>query len=116
MKFRVEEANERPIAVFEDEPPPGSWLLASFLEEARTGVQDFLGDLERVRSGKTTHTGYTGNGVDVEFYSDRAVIEELWPAAGEDAEPERIEITLDQAQQLLLDWQIALEQWRLGRA
>jgi hypothetical protein len=115
MKFRVEEANERPIAVFEDEPPPGSWLLATFLEEARTGVQDFLDDLERVRNGKTTHAGYTGNGVDVEFYSDRAVIEELWPAEGEDAEPERIEITLDQAQQLLLDWQIALEQWRLGR-
>jgi hypothetical protein len=116
MKFRVEEANERPIAVFEDEPPPGSWLLAFFLEEARTGVQDFLDDLERVRSGKTTHAGYRGNGVDVEFYSDRAVIEELWPAEGEDAKPERIEIPLDQARQLLLDWRIVLEQWRQQRS
>jgi hypothetical protein len=100
------------MAVFDDEPPPRSWLLSAFLEEARTDVRRYLDELERAQKGESECTGYTGDDVDVEFYADRAVIEELWPTAGEDAEPERIEIPLDQAQQLLLDWQIALEQWR----
>lgn len=56
-------------------------------------------------------SGFTGDAVDVEFYSDRAVIKELWPANEEDGEPERVEPPLDQARQLLLDWQAALEQW-----
>jgi hypothetical protein len=112
MKFRVEEVNGRPLAVFEDEKPPRSWLLTSFLEEARVAVEDFLSKIESVQSGKLDSAGCTGDGVEVEFYSDRAVIEELYPAAGEDAEPERIEIPLEQARQILLDWQVALEQWR----
>jgi len=116
MKFHVEEANERPIAVFDDEQPPRNWLLSSFLEEARTGVQDFLEEIERAQSGESERTGYTCDSVDVEFYSDRAVIKELWLTTGEDAEPERIEITLDQARQLLLDWQVALEQWQPKRS
>ena len=101
-----------PVAVFEDEQSPRNWLLSSFLEEARTGMRDLLDEMERVQSGNSDRAGYTGDGIDVEFYTDRAVIEELWPAAGENAEPERIEISLDQARQLLLDWQIALERWR----
>jgi len=115
MKFRVEESNERPIAFFDDEKPPRNWLLSFFLEEARTDVQDYLDEIESARTGELEHTGYGGNSVDVRFYADRAVIEELWPAGGEDAEPERIEIPLEQAQQLLLDWQVALEQWRAKR-
>lgn len=114
MKFHVEEINERPMAVFDDEPPPRNWLLTFFLEEARTGVQDFLREIERVQSGESERGGYTCNTVDVEFYPDRAVIEELYPAGGEDAEPERVEIPLRRARQLLLDWQAALEQWRPG--
>lgn len=112
MKFRVEEVNERPMAFFDDEPPPRSGLLSAFLEEARTGVEDFLVEIERVQSGEADRGGYTCNGVDVEFYPDRAVIEELYPAAGEEAGPERTEIPLEQARQLLLEWKAALEQWR----
>lgn len=115
MKFRVEQVDGRLIAVFDDEPPPRSWLLSSFLEEARPDVRRYLDELERAQSGESEPTGYTGDDVDVEFYADRAVIEELWPA-DEAAEPERIEITLDQARQLLLDWKVALERWRLGRS
>jgi len=115
MKFRVEQVNGRPVAVFDDEQTPKSWLLSSFLEEARPGVQRFLDEIERALRGESEPTGFTGDAIDVEFYSDRAVIEELWPA-GEDAEPQRIEIPLDQARQLLLDWQLAIEQWRLQRS
>jgi hypothetical protein len=78
-------------------------------------VQDFLDEIERARSGEAESAGFTCNGVVVEFYRDRAVIEELYPAAGEDAEPERIEISLNQARQLLLDWQAALERWQPQR-
>jgi hypothetical protein len=113
LKFHVEQVDKRLIAVFDDEPPPRKWLLASFLEQARPHVQRYLDEIERARSGSSEPTGYTGDEVDVEFYADRAVIEELWPSAGDDAEPERLELTLDEARQLLLDWQIALEQWRL---
>jgi hypothetical protein len=68
-----------------------------------------------VQSGESERGGYPCNTVNVEFYSDRAVIEGLYPAAGEDAEPERMEIPLHQARQLLLDWQAALEQGRPPR-
>jgi hypothetical protein len=112
MKFRIEEVNQRPMAVFDDELPPKSWLLTSFLEEARTGVQDFLDEIEFAKSGTVEHAGLTGDGVDVEFFSDRAVIKELWPANGKDSTVARIEIPLEQARQLLLEWQIALESWR----
>ena len=112
MKFRVEEDDGTPVAVFEDEQPPRSWLLASLLEEARPDVQMFIDELERARSGEAEPTGYSCNSVAVDFYRDRAVIEELYPAAGEDAEPERVELTLDEARQLLRDWQVALERWR----
>lgn len=111
MKFHIETINERPVAVFDDETSPVNWLLSTFLEEARTAIQDFLDEIERGREGDGKPTGYTGNGIDVEFYPDRAVIEELWPAAGDDDEPAKVEISLDQARQLLLDWRLALKHW-----
>ena len=111
MKFRIEEALDRPVAVFDDEQPPRSSLLSTFLEEARTSMKELLDKLENVRSGQASQHGYTGDGVSVEYYVDRAVIEELWPA-DEDVEPARIELPLDQARQLLLDWQTALNHWR----
>lgn len=116
MKFRVEETNGRPFAVFDDEPPPRNWLLTSFLEEARVAAVDFLDEIERVRSGAAAQAGCTGDGVDVAFHADRAVIEELWPSGGDDATPEMIEIPLEQARQLLLDWRAALEQWHAQNA
>lgn len=113
MKFHIEMIDEHPVAVFDDEPPPGNWLLSTFLEEARTAIQDFLDEIERGRQGDGTPTGYTGNGIDVEFYPDRAVIEELWSAGGDEAESAKIEISLDQARQLLLDWRQALNHWSI---
>lgn len=108
----MEEANGRPIAVFDDEPAPRNWLLASLLEEARTILPEFLAEIESAQSGKSGRFGITGDAVDVEFYPDRAVIKELWPDEEEDDEPERVELPLDQVRQLLIDWQAALDQWR----
>lgn len=116
MKFRVEDAQGIPIAVFEDEPQPKSWLLSSFLEEARVAVEDFLGKLDRVRRGEVDRAGCTGDGVDIVFYPDHVVIEELYPSAGGMEEPQRVEISVSQARQLLSEWRAALENWRQTRS
>lgn len=113
MKFIVEQPNEFPNPIFTDEPSPRNWLLSTMLYEIRTSaeVQDFLDEIRKARSGEKLPSGYTCDGVDVEFYQDRAVIEELYPAAGEDAEPEKAEITLDEAERVLLEWRSVLERW-----
>lgn len=115
MKFHIEDNDGAPNVIFDDEPSPRSWLLSFFLEEAQWSIQDFLDEMEKAKGGEGVPTGYRCNSVDVSFYPNRAVIEALWPEGGEDAEPEKTELSLAEARQLLLDWQIALKQWRAQR-
>jgi hypothetical protein len=116
MKFRVENFNGRPIALFDRELPPRSYLLAAFLEEARyTKGQIYLEIIDKIECSKNMRdvkvTELTGNCIDVELYIDRILITELWPAGGEDAEPESTEILLTEAKRLLLEWQSILNLW-----
>ncbi|AFZ05404.1 hypothetical protein Osc7112_0821 [Oscillatoria nigro-viridis PCC 7112] len=116
MKFRVENFNGRTIAIFERELPPRSYLLAAFLEEARsTKGQIYLEIIEKIECSKNIRdvkvTELTGNCIDAELYTDRIVITELWPTGGEDAEPESTEILLTEAKRLLLEWQSILNLW-----
>ena len=111
MKFHVKEVNNRPIAIFDNAPLPHSHLLSDFLEEARIGnVEDYLAEIEKAKNGHSLPTGFTGNSVDISFYSDHATIEELWPQNEDN--PASIEISLEEAKQLLLDWQVVLENWK----
>ena len=116
MKFRVENFNGRMIAIFDRELPPRSYLLAAFLEEARsTKGQIYLEIIEKIECSKNMRdvkvTELTGNCIDAELYTDRIVITELWPTGGEDAEPESTEIILTEAKKLLLEWQSILNLW-----
>lgn len=110
MKFVVKEVNERPMAYFQDEPSPRDWLLSFFLEDTRHDVQMYLNEISKAETGKTVPSGFTGNHVDIEFYPDRAVIEELYPADEENFQ--KMEIPLQKAKQLLLDWENSLNKWR----
>lgn len=115
MKFKVENCNGRNIAIFDEESPPRSHLLAAFLEEARyMEGQMHLDIIEQAECSKNPRgvkvDKFTGNGVDTEFFTDCIVISELWPAAGEDAEPESTKLSLTEAKQLLLEWQTILNQ------
>lgn len=115
MKFRVENCNGRKIAIFDEESSPRSHLLAAFLEEARfMEGQMYLEIIEQVECSKNPRgvkvDEFTGNGVDTEFYTDCIVITELWPAGGEDAEPESTKLSLTEAKQLLREWQTILNQ------
>jgi hypothetical protein len=113
MRFTVREVNDRPLADFPDEKPPREWLLSLFLEEARLpdNIEFFGESLAKAQAGIET-LGISGNGVGVDIYTDRMVIEELFPSGGDDAEPESTEITLADAEKLLRDWQVALAEWR----
>lgn len=113
MKYRIEWNENIPNVIFEDEPQPRSWLLAFFLEEARLDIQGFLDEIEKARRGVQVPAGFTTNSVDVEFFRDKAVIEELYPEDGEDAEPKNTELSLDEAERLLLDWKSMLEERKL---
>lgn len=113
MKFHVVEMNEQPVAVFDDEPSPRDWLLSSFLEEVRDRVRLFIAEIERVQNGGVVLGGPTGDGVNIEVEPTRLVIEELYPEDGDEAEPKRLELSLSEARQLLLEWQDALMKWRM---
>jgi hypothetical protein len=76
--------------------------------------QIYLEIVEQVEGSKNPRgvkvDEFTGNGVGTEFYTDCIVITELWPAGGEDAEPESTKLSLTEAKQLLLEWQTILNQ------
>ena len=111
MKFVIKDVNSRPWAEFPEENETKGWLLSAFLEDARANPKDYLDEISRAEQNPGTATGYTGNHVDVEFNSDRAVIEDLYPEPPDD-EPEKIEISLADAKQLLLDWEAAIKDWK----
>ncbi|MEG4852689.1 hypothetical protein QUB10_17595 [Microcoleus sp. B5-D4] len=112
----MENFNGRLIAIFDRELPPRSYLLAAFLEEARsTKGQIYLEIIDKIECSKNLRdvkvTALTGNCIDAELYTDRIVITELWPTGEEDAEPESTEILLTEAKRLLLEWQSILNLW-----
>jgi hypothetical protein len=109
MKFTVEEIGGRAMAYFPDESSPKDWLLSFFLEDSRTDIQMCLEEIRKAEKREVVPSGFTGNHVDIEFYPDRAIIEELYP---EDEDNFRsIEISLTDVKQLLLDWKKTLNEW-----
>lgn len=104
MKFTVETLNDRPFARFE----PSNILLSFFLDDARSVIPDFLEEINLAKAGEKVPSGFTCDHVDVSFYKDRAVIEDLWPQ--DDQAPEKTELPLEVAEKILLEWQSILHQ------
>lgn len=111
MNFAIVEINERPCADFSDEPPPRSWLLSSFLEEARVfTTAEYLREIDKAERNEYP-AGITGNELDVSFLQNEATLESLW-VEDDNGEFATTTLPLAEAKQLLLDWQAALEKWR----
>lgn len=119
MKFRISETCGTPHAVFDDEPPPRSWLLGMYLDDMRGQEDLYLGEIAKAEAGETI-TDLYNNIVDVQLYPDgRVTIEELRYNAQDEIDrgpPERTEITLAQAKQLILDWLEAKKKWFAQKA
>lgn len=115
MSFRLEEVDGIPKAVFEDEDPLRRELLPHFLLTAPYFVQDMLYELAVVERGSVGSSGFESEYVCVEFFRDRVVIEKYLPEdAGDDEEPPRLEVSVDEAKLLLLEWGAALQRWHMG--
>jgi len=114
MEFHVEEVGGRPRAVFEDEGPLRGSLLSYFLHPAPYFVPDMLYELTMVERNSVESSGFDTPYVDVTFHRDRVVIEQFL-AEGEEGEPPRVTISLDEAKLLLLEWGVALQRRKVER-
>jgi hypothetical protein len=109
MGFRVEEVDGTPRAVFEDEDPLRRELLPLLLLPAPYFVEDMLHELSLVERGVTESSGFDTPRAVVEFFSDRVVIETYLPEDSDDEEPPRLELSVEEARLLLLEWGAALQ-------
>lgn len=115
MSFRLEEVNGTPRAVFEDEDALRRALLPLFLHPAPYFVPDMLYELSLVERNATESSGFDTPHVYVEFFRDGVVIEKS-AAEGDEGEPQRVTIPLDEAKLLLLEWGVALQRRHIERA
>lgn len=109
MKFITFEKDGYLEVNFPDETGFRKQLLNCFLEDARNYTEGYLEGIEEAEKSGKEVTGFTGNRVDVEFYPDRTVIEELYPENEDDFQ--KIEIPLQEAKNLLIDWKQVIEKW-----
>jgi Bacterial EndoU nuclease len=118
MKFRAEESLDILYAFFDDEEKPKSYILGSFLADARNSPQIFIDMLEQGETCKDSTdmkvTSMTGNRTHLDIYPNRAVIEYLNPPEGEE-EAHIIEVSLPELKQLIIDWKNAVEKWRIEK-
>jgi hypothetical protein len=118
VKFHIEAVCGIPDPVFDDEAPPKSWLLAGFLMDMRGQEDLYLGEIAKAEAGATI-TDLYNNHIDAQLYPDgRVILEELRYNAQDEIDrgpPARIEITLAQAKQLILDWLAAKQSWYAQR-
>lgn len=116
MKFRVEEIEGVPRAVFEDEEPPRRELLALLLHPDPYFVPDMLYEISLVERGAMESSGFDSPRAEVRFFRDRVVVEacSVDKHAGEEG-IERVEISPDEAKLLLLEWGVALQRRELLR-
>ena len=116
MKFRVEEVDGRPIAVFDGEDPQRNSLLSCFLVSSNYFVVDILHDISLVERDIYPSHGFENPEVFIEIFKDYVTIEP-YIAEDETIIP-RVKIPLEKAKLLLLEWGLVLQRRRmsLGRA
>lgn len=114
MRVEVREVNGHPIPSLPDEPQPRRSLLFAMLRDANGQEDLYLGEIAKAEAGQTILDLYN-NFVDVQLYPDgRAIIEELRYTPEEEEEmgpPQRIELTVQEVKQLILDWLEAERRW-----
>jgi hypothetical protein len=113
LKFTVRETHGILDPVFE-EVDYRYYLIGAFLRQTRSThgflYKEVIEKIERSSIATDTLVGeFTGNDIDVEFYSDRVIITELYPE--DDNNPQFTSLSLPEAKKLLLEWQNALKIW-----
>lgn len=116
MGFRVEDVDGTPRAVFEDENPLRRALLPLMLQPAQYFVPDMLHELSLVERGVTESSGFDTPHAEVLFFRDRVVIEKYLPEDSDEEEPPRLELSVEEAMLLLLEWGAALQRRSMGKA
>ena len=111
IKFDIVDFNGGPVAVFNEEPQSRAGLLSKFLEAIRPNPNSILEEMGKAQSGNKLPAGYTYNDIDVDIFPDRVVLEELYPASGDEDDAENTELSLEETGKLVSEWQSALENW-----
>lgn len=111
IRFDIVDFNGGPVAVFNEEPQPRAGLLSKFLEAIRPNPDSILEEMEKAQTENKLPSGYTYNDIDVDIFPDRVILEEIYPASGDEDDAESTELSLEEAKKLVSDWQLALENW-----
>ncbi len=109
MKITIKEVHGRPFADINSGSVKTEALVAGYLRDTELDFDGYLEEIEKAEQNRNIPTGITGNNVDVEFYPDKAIIEELYPADEDNFQS--VEIPLQEAKRLLLEWQKVIEEW-----
>lgn len=111
INFDVVDFNGGQVAVFNKEPQPRAELLSKFLEAIRPNPSSIFEEMEKAQTGNKLPAGYTYNDIDVDIFPDRVVLEELYPASGDEDDAVSTELSLEETKKLVLDWQNSLDKW-----
>lgn len=113
MRFRVEELDGEPEAVFEDATEIEKRLLPRFLLHAPHFVPDMLYEISLVERQAVESSGFETALVDVQFLPDGVTITSRLKAV-EDSAPAQLVLSIDEAKILLLEWGAEVLRWRMS--
>lgn len=113
LRFTIKETHGIPYPIFE-EVDYKYYLIGAFLRQSRATHGFLYEEVIKEIEEKSIPTDtmiceFTGDDIDVEFYSDKVVITELYPE--DDNNPQSTNLFLYEAKELLLEWQNALKIW-----
>ncbi len=118
LRFQIVEFDKEPWPIFDEEPEPRKWLLSDLLMDQTRYEEDSQMFLEEIAKAEAGEPSVVGNhGVWARLYPDKVILEQMLYGEEETdgTVPERTEITLQEARQLILDWLEAKKKWYAER-
>jgi hypothetical protein len=114
MRFRVAETDDRPTAIFTSKDQRRNALLSQLLLPSIEYVVNLLYDIKRVERGlDSTHSYSRHHVVYIRLFKDQITLKLYDKGDGTDVT--QIEIPLDSAKLLLLQWGLTLQRWEMKR-
>jgi hypothetical protein len=114
MRFRVAETDHRPTAIFTSKDQRRNALLSQLLLPSTEFAIDLLYDITRVERGFDSTYSYSRHQViSIHLFKDRITLKPYDKSC--ETEMTQIEIPLDSAKLLLLQWGLTLQRWEMKR-
>lgn len=114
MRFRVEEIDNRPTAIFTSKNQRRNALLSQLLLPSTEFAVNLLYDITRVERGFDSTYSYSRHQVvSIRLFKDRVTLQLYDKGDGRDLT--QIEIPVDSAKLLLWQWGLALQRWEMKR-